>query len=509
MHSRSTNDRSPIRRERRIAWCRWLLGVGLCGFCGCAAPRGATDLVHSSPAAETRLETQPDATVELVVHQETDALRTEEYSPQPIEDPAPRTEGEPVQIPPLPAHQGESLADLEALALAGNRKLHRLHQEYAALLAKVDHIDKLPDPVLGANLFAHPIETAAGSQRANLSVMQMIPWLERLDAKAQQACYEALAAGQQLEAERLNTIADIRALWYQLYVLHKQLETARAKQQLIERLIESATRRVSIGLATQGDVSLGSLEYSRIEEQILMFRQQMESAQAELNRTIGRDAETPIAIPEQLNVVLPDWTHAQLRQQAWSMQPAIAAAQLRTHATRWGIEVARLQRRPDVSLSATWFAIDDNRPTPNLVDVGRDAWSVGAQVSIPLWHRQYDALESEATWRHYASHASVEDEMRRYDALLRDLWKRAQTAQQTATLYQETILPQAVLTLESDRESYAVTGQVEFDRVIRDFRNVLTLEIGYHQAIGAMATALARIQQATGSYEPTTASHIE
>ena len=33
---------------------------------------------------------------------------------------------------------------------------------------------------------------------------------------------------------------------------------------------------------------------------------------------------------------------------------------------------------------------------------------------------------------------------------------------------------------------------------MRDFRNVLTLELGYHRSLGQVATALAGIQQATG-----------
>ena len=51
---------------------------------------------------------------------------------------------------------------------------------------------------------------------------------------------------------------------------------------------------------------------------------------------------------------------------------------------------------------------------------------------------------------------------------------------------------------------------VEFDRVVRDFRNLVTLELGYHRAIGRLATALARIQQATGSEQlPSEATESE
>ena len=76
----------------------------------------------------------------------------------------------------------ESLSELEQQSQQ-NPTLVRLSREYQAARAKVRYIDELPDPKLGANFFISPIETAAGSQRANLTLSQMLPWLPRLDAQ--------------------------------------------------------------------------------------------------------------------------------------------------------------------------------------------------------------------------------------------------------------------------------------------------------------------------------------
>jgi outer membrane protein, heavy metal efflux system len=392
----------------------------------------------------------------------------------------------------------DSLADLEAQALVGNPSLQRLELEVQAAWAKAGYADKLPDPTIGANVFGQAIETAAGSQPANFTVAQMIPWLKRLDAKAQQACYDAMMVQESLRAEQLRVTAETRIAWYRLFVLNRQIDTIRANQELLSSLIEVANSRVATGTAAQGDVLLGTLELSRLQEQLMLLQQQTVSTKAELNRAIGRDSSLEVNVPETLTVSLPDWSHMFLRQQSVEHQPAIAAAQLRTHATHWGIEIARLERRPNVAVNANWFLIDDNRPAPGVVAVGRDAWSLGAQVSLPLWHDKYDAMEHEAAWKHSAALASVDEVTNRYDALLRDLWEQARVAGETRQLYEETILPQARQTLDADQQSYA-NGAVEFDRIVRDFRNVLTLEDGRHRATGQLATALARIVQAVGT----------
>ncbi len=392
----------------------------------------------------------------------------------------------------------ESLPDLERIAQTSNPSLRRILQEYRAARAKVGYVDKLPDPTIGGNVFLHPIETAAGSQRANFALSQMLPWLPRLDAQAQQACFEALAMYQVYSAERLKVIGDVRAAWYRIYVVDRQIKSSKANQVLLESLIKVANSRISTGKAALGDVLLATLEYSKLEEQLLTLRQQRESTVAEFNRLLGREVATPVHGPHDLDVTLPDWSQPMLHQLAWKNQPDIEAAKIRVQATSYGMEVARLKRRPDFSVSAAWYAIDDNRPASMIVDVGRDAWSVGASMSIPLWHGKYDAMEDEASWKHAASHSSVEETIERYDAILLDLWQQAKAADETVKLYRDTIIPQAQQTLDADQMSYT-NGKVEFDRVVIDFRNLVTLELGYHQAIGRLATAIARIQQATGT----------
>ena len=456
---------------------------------GCSGTKQS--LVQSDASPRTAVEHAQAATSDVAVSSPSEPVtKAAHWEPVKTEGPSSDTSS--------PPNKSQSLTELEAIASASNPGLLRLEQQVEAAWAKTGHVDRLPDPTVGANLFVSPIETAAGSQRANLSVSQMIPWLERLDAKSQQACYEAMAAQQALDAQRLKVIADVRAAWFRLFVLGRQVETNRASQQLLKTLIEVANARVATGAAAQGDVLLGTLEISRLEEQLITFRQQIESTKAELNRIAGRDASFRVDIPQTLDVSMPKWSYESLTQLAAEHQPAIEAARLHTHATRWGVEVARLERRPNFAVNATWFGIDNNRPATSVVNVGEDAWSLGAQMSLPVWSQKYDALENEANWKHQASYSTVEDVTRRFDARLRDLWEQAAAADRTRQLYAETILPQARQTLDADQQSYA-NGAVEFDRVVRDVRNVLTLQDGLHRSTGQLATALARIEEAVGT----------
>jgi len=389
----------------------------------------------------------------------------------------------------------DTLDNLENWAVNANPSLRRLREEAAAARAKTGYVAKLPDPSLGTMFFIPPMNLDPDRQVAEVQIMQMIPWLSRLSAEAQQAHLDALAAENLYHAERLRVMGDLRANWFKLYVLGKQIETIEADKAQLESLIKTANARVATGDAQPGDVLMATLELSALQEQLLSYRQQVAATAAELNRLAGRDVGVRIMPPESLVAELPLWDHEMLRQIARQSQPELNAARLRTAAAQWGIEVARLKRRPDLTFGAGWILMD--APGAMMSGAGADSFTVGLTATVPLWHRKYDAMTAEASSMHVAAHASEDEVALRLDALLRDLWEQARASQQTVELYQKSILPQARQTFEADQKSL-VNNTVTFDRVVRDYRTLLNLELGYHRALGQLATTLARIRQAVG-----------
>lgn len=392
--------------------------------------------------------------------------------------------------------QLESLEDLEAAAIDNNPTLRRMRQEADAERAKVGYTGALPDPNLSSMFYGEPMNYVPDKQLAELQFSQMIPWLGRLRADAQRAHLEALAAENMYYAERLRVIGDLRTAWFKYYILNKQVDTTEADKSQLQSLITTANARTAAGDAQPGDVLMATLELSSLQEQLLGYRQQIVATQAEINRLASRDPREPITPPEKLVVELPSWNYELLSQIAMEAQPELRAARFRTAATRWGIEVAQLQRRPDLTFGAGWMVMKAD-PADTMPGAGDDSWTLGVMSSIPIWHHKYDAMYSEAASRHSAAHASEDEVAQRVNAMLQDLWEQARAGQQTVELYEKTILPQARQTFQADQQSL-VNNAVTFDRVIRDYRTLLNLELGYHRALGQLAATLARIRQTVG-----------
>jgi cobalt-zinc-cadmium efflux system outer membrane protein len=470
-----------------LAWS--CLAIGLVGtnLVGCQTARSQTAVASSGRAFST---TSPRERAP-----ETDAA-IEQASLQVNAEPVPDSGPVPASAGPLAAAIPESLGELEAYAASANPTLRRMQQEAAAAWDKTRYVATLPDPSVGSTFFVPPMNFEPDRQVADLQLMQMIPWLGRLKAEAQRACFEALVAENMYHAERLRIVGDLRATWFKYYVLNKQIETTLADQSQLESLIKTANARVATGDAQPGDVLMATLELTSLQEQLISYRQQVVSTNAELNRLLGRDAAIVIQPPSEISPEFPDWDHELLKAVALESQPEVAAARLRTAATRWGVEVARLQRRPDLTFGVGWVFMDAPGATMN--DAGRDSLTLGVSSTLPLSRSKYEAMLSQATWENHAAHASVDEIVVRLDAQLRDLWEQARASHETVQLYERSILPQARQTFEADLQALA-NSSVTFDRVIRDYRTVLNLELGYHRALGQQAITLARIRQTVGT----------
>lgn len=493
-------------------------GGFLCLLSGCASLdlSGAAALVvvesnSDAPADSSqtlRNEIQPSGAIQLASYEAVETA-DEEIPPPPatpaVSPPSQKPVAaaqppEPVPTTVAPAQGPASIPDLDKLlreALKKNRELRKLRNEYQAAAARSRSLGYLPDPRIGTTIFGAPIETAAGSQQAQIAISQALPWFGRLDAEEKQACFEALVVQSEYVAEGLRVLEDIRKAWSRIYVVDRQIEITNANQSLLTTLIDVASTRLAAGEGSPGDVQLATLELAKLEERLLLYRQQRKSIQAELNRLVGNPPATTVVPSAWLPVQFIDLDADAIFEITKESQPTLKTARLRTQATRWGIEVARLQKRPELMLSASYFVTDSNRPASPLLDAGQDPWAIGLQVSLPIGKDKYDAIRDTAAWKHQSAHADEDDLLAKYEAMIPQLVYEADRARATFELYTTTILPQARQTLEVDQESYA-NGGVEFDRVVQDYRNLLTLELGRYQAIGDLAVANARIQRAAG-----------
>ncbi len=495
-----------IARTDCHTWPGLVLAVAFCALGGCHGDASSkqVSLVAAAdlpPHARSVSHLENDLPADQLIR------RTLAISEEPAETRVSRSQfvedisGVPEALDTFPELIGgaDNLESLVQQALANHPELRRLRAVAGEAWARVPQAKALPDPMARGTVFGEPMMMADGETRGTFMISQMIPSLKRLDARGQQACIEAMVNRQAVQAAVQRITADVREAWYRLYLLEQLLQINAANEGLLQSLVTIASAQVEVGRATSGDIILASLELSRIEEERLQLRQQVASRAAILNQLLSRPADTPIQFANRtvdedaersLDVEISLDT---LRTIAREQQPEIAMARLRTEATALGIRIAKLDRVPDLTLSYEHMFMSMH---PGMQ--GSDPWQLGAGINLPIWGQKYDSIRQEAAQKHFAAHAGVEEVIRANETMLLNFLEQARSADRTASLYQQAILPQIRQALDADQRAYG-QGAVQFERVIANARNLLTAESAYHRAMADKAISLARLEQAAGS----------
>lgn len=406
----------------------------------------------------------------------------------------------------LPQKSGgpQSLRQWIETAFQENPNLQKYEHAIKADRQKAAAAGSLPDPMVSVNKFGHPLETAAGSQSLNAQVSQKIPWPTRLAAKKDAAGHGARKTEAQREDAKLALASQIKETVYDLYVVRKQIEVNRLHQQTLDTLSKVALSAIRAGRGDQRSVLRVTIEENRLKAEVAVLKRQRRSLMAKLEQLVGRPVDNtiggdldPKAAVEQTGALRPA---GELFKQARERHPAVEAALAAVRGQEGRRDAARLARRPDFTLRGNWMKIEENRPPSEKIAVGKDAWSVGVGVSLPLWGGKYSALEDEAIQNLY----KVRAEKRRVTDRLRERITAAHSQVRSATdsgrIYLNQILPQSRQNLEVSRNSYS-QGDVPFTEVIEDFRELLRDELATYRVLGRFGKSMARLQRWTGMAE--------
>ena len=291
----------------------------------------------------------------------------------------------------------------------------------------------------------------------------------------------------------------MKTLYARMYLLDQQIRLNKENQKALQGIIKVELARVrAAGKRTAvNDTLRASVEQTRLLQQQRRLEQQLATAKGRMNELLARPFDAPIVSPKELEIVRPKLSIENARETSRKHQPELIAAEIRAEAAHMGIRIAELERIPDLTVSLGWFFIESNRPPSRIVDVGQDAWSVGLSLNIPLGSTKYDSMKKEAAARHASKIADLQTVQLRYYRLIEELLQDLETTEEIISTYEKSMLTQAKQTLKSDQRSYA-GGDIDFDRLMNDFRFLLNLENEIVRARSKMAVLLAQLEQALG-----------
>jgi len=392
------------------------------------------------------------------------------------------------------AQSAGSLSQLVSELERNNPELQAARRDVDVRAARIAPAGTPPDPTLSVGYMSgflrppfFPSSTTPDAFR-QVGVSQELPYPGKLRLRSSIAASEADVARWAYEDARVRLISELKAEYVNYLRADRTLEVVRRNKKVLEGFRRIAEARYSVGRAAQADVLKAQTEISVLTEQESVLLLERTTAQARVNALLYRPQETPVEASEDLAVSLPDETLAGLQALAAQRAPAIQRDVQQVATGERAVALAKKEFYPDFGLNVT------TQKPPGM------SWMYGVDfmVRVPIfWQRKQRPLLAEATAGREAARQTQNNTRAVVAAAVTAQHAAMTTSRRLLTLYEDSILPQARLTLESSTYAYQV-GTVDFLTVLSNFTAVLSYEERLEQQKFEYRQALARLEPLVG-----------
>jgi outer membrane protein TolC len=388
-----------------------------------------------------------------------------------------------------------ALSDLVAEAVARNPEIAAAERRVEAARLRPVQERSLPDPMLSPSYSSTgrpwPGSGIGSDPNANVGVMasQQFPYPGKLALKASIAEREADAEAQSIDAARLSVVARVKQAYYRLAYTYAVSDVLDRNREVLVTLLKVSENRYAVGQAAQQDVIKAQTQLSVLELQSERLRRERAAREGDLHALLNRGtAAAAIGRPEDLRLRPSELSLETLLDAARQGAPMLRREQIMIDRAALAVESARAEYKPDFGLSGGYYWMGEMPPM----------FEVRFEVTLPLRRERRAAAVAEQL--KVAEAAQQEYQSTRLDlqGRIQQDYQMAGSAFKLATLYRDTMLPQARLALESSMASYQ-TGGIDFLSVLTNFASVLEFEMTFYDEIASYYAALSRLEEMTGT----------
>lgn len=412
---------------------------------------------------------------------------------------------------PLGAQGGPSarrtVDDLVRIAIANNKDLAAVRQRIEEAKGIARQAGVRPAPTLDLNGATGKPFGTLGEEQYGADYSQEVETFGKRGKRVRLAEFSVGIAEAELQQRSVQ-------LAYEITAAYAEVSAERHKLKILDDLIglNQDTLRLTEARVKEGDVapleaSLLRVEISRAEVSRRSAQGRLASAEIELRRLVGLDAATPI--PDSDIPVPAPMELDTLKREALENRADLKTARLEEEQGAAGIDLAKAEAKPDVTLSAGYMrqnsqfdglfglnSIGALSPIRDSVDI------LNFGVSIPLRTTRSGAGNVQAaTARSSGARLRREYLERNIPLEVEAAYQRWRTASESLQMLQSGVLDPSTSNLSVIREAYRL-GQLRLLDVLNEQRRLVDTQLAYIDAQADAARTWAEVERAAGGIHP-------
>ncbi len=397
--------------------------------------------------------------------------------------------------------------DLVRAGIANNKDLAAVRERITEAKGLKLQAGVLPAPTLGLNgATGKPLGTI-GQEEYGANYSQPIETFGKRGKRIRIAEFSIGIAEADLEQRTVQLAFEIRVAYAEALAERRKLKLLGDLIGLNQDTLRLTEARVKEGDVAPLEASLLKVEISRAEVQQRSAQGRLASAELELRRLAGLDRATPI--PNADFPLPPPIDLNTLERDALENRADLKTAHLEEEQEAAGIDLARAEAKPDVTVSAGYTRQDNQfdglygfdsvgalssiRSQDNILNFG---------VSIPLRTSRSGAGNVQAaTARSSGARLRREYLERNIPLEVEAAYQSWRAASESLQMIQSGVLDPSTANLAVIREAYKL-GQLRLLDVLNEQRRLVDAQLAYIDAQADAARTLAELERATGGIHP-------
>ncbi len=396
------------------------------------------------------------------------------------------------------AFAGElNLQNLIDEALKNNPEILVAEYRFNASKFRVPQIQSLPDPMFmigyqnegTRSLYSFGSEMTPDSQWM-FSLSQMIPFPGKLSLKGEMSLLESEGQKWSIDNVRSKIVLKIKELYYDLCYFYTAIDILKEKEALFSKIEDAARSRYTTLMASQQDILMAQTEKYMILEKTEMFKQRIQSIEAMINATLGKDINSPLGRPANIPDIEIPLDIDKLIIMVKDKSPEIKLREKMVASLEKRLEMARLEYYPDFTFTASYFLRSKFFP---------DMWSLTASINLPIFYKtkqrelvnETKALLEEAKYE-------LESIKLMIFSTIKDSYSIIITAEKLMDLYKNALIPRTYQDFNSAISAY-ISGKTDLGVVLSRLKSLLDYEVLYWNQFIEKQKAIAKIEALLGT----------
>ncbi len=397
-------------------------------------------------------------------------------------------------VPQASVWAGElQLQDLIDEALHASPEIQAARAKALASSFRVPQTMSLPDPMVmagyqnaGTNRFTF---NEMSDSQFMLSASQQFFFPGKRALKGEVAAREEESLSASAQAVRLRSITMIKELYYDLFLAHQSMDLIRDKGVLLHQLEDAALARYGAGRGMQQDVLMAQTEKYMLLEREEMLKQKIQTLDAALNSTVGREQAAPLDRPVAPVFSPYPQTLDELVAAAYANSPEVKARERMVASLDAKVRGAEREYYPDITVTGNYGLKGQ---------AFEDMWSLSTTVNIPLY---YSTKQQPAVHEAEASLSEAKNELQavrlRLSSAIRENYAMLQATERLIDLYRQGLNQKIHQDFQAALASYT-TGKTDTLIVISRIKTITDIETSYWGQMVEREKAMARLEALIG-----------